>query len=352
MDKLLVILGFTLIVGSSANVRGLNEVWTKEKEDKVGIKPNYSLPLPGSYVDSSSLPSAFTWGDINGTSYLTRSINQHIPQYCGSCWAQGAVSALSDRIKIARKNAAPAGDIILAVQYILNCGGEEAGSCHGGSALGAYQFIHRSESGIPFETCMPYLACSSESTEGFCAQTKDNWKCNAENICRTCTTFSPQGRCYNINKFPNATIAEYGRVSGEEDIMKEIYARGPVAAGIDAVKILDYQGGIATGSCEMIDHIVSIVGWGEEQGTKYWIVRNSWGQYWGEMGFLRVERGNNALCLEQGCSWATPKTWTEKNFPCYEGAHGENCASKGASAETGYYVDPAISRRHPLGSKL
>lgn len=59
--------------------------------------------------------------------YLTMSRNQHIPQYCGSCWAHGSVSALGDRIKIARN--AQGIDVNLAVQHILNCGG--VGSCHG-----------------------------------------------------------------------------------------------------------------------------------------------------------------------------------------------------------------------------
>lgn len=53
--------------------------------------------------------------------------------------AHGAASALADRIKIARGAKGP--DINLAIQYILNCGGEVAGSCHGGSASGTYEFV-------------------------------------------------------------------------------------------------------------------------------------------------------------------------------------------------------------------
>ena len=47
-------------------------------------------------------------------------------------------------------------------------------------------------------------------------------------------------------------------------------------------------------------------------------MRNSWGEFWGEMGYVRVAKGNNALHLEEQCSWAVPKAFTETNFPCYE----------------------------------
>jgi hypothetical protein len=53
-------------------------------------------PLPHEYIDADALPRSFSWANVNGTSYLTKSLNQHIPQYCGSCWAHGAMSALSE----------------------------------------------------------------------------------------------------------------------------------------------------------------------------------------------------------------------------------------------------------------
>jgi len=95
--------------------------------------------------------------------------------------------------------------------------------------------------------------------------------------------------------------------------MAEIYARGPVAAGIDATVLETYTGGIITTTTPAnIDHIIEIVGFGTDEatGVDYWIGRNSWGQYWGETGWFRLIRGQNALGIESMVAWATPKvTW-------------------------------------------
>merc|ERR1712151_931713 len=136
-----------------------------------------------------SLPDDFTWCNKDGVNYCTPSLNQHIPQYCGSCWAHGSVSALGDRIKIARKGE-DAGttkgiEIDLSVQHILNCG--NIGSCHGGSVDGPYQWLHKMSktgTGIAYDTANPYMACSSESEQGFCPHAY--WTCKPENVARTC----------------------------------------------------------------------------------------------------------------------------------------------------------------------
>ena len=317
------------------------------------IHNSYKTPLPSTYVKVQDLPASFDWGNVNGVSYLTHSLNQHVPQYCGSCWAHGALSSFSDRIKIARLGTGT--DINLSIQYILNCATEEAGSCHGGYHTSVYEYIKEVSGFIPYDTCNPYLACSDESTDGFCKHIDTT--CTPSNICKTCDTFAGMGgACTEIDYFPNATVAEYGMIEYDDDvvtnIMTEIFIRGPVAATINAEPIVHYKGGIYTDSSHSTstNHIVSITGWGteEETGIKYWIVRNSWGEYWGEMGFIRVEMGKNLLGLEGEVAWVTPASFTVHNFPCAE--NGDNCIAhhneENGSIKfmTQFYQDPAL---HP-----
>lgn len=329
MKSIAMMVGTTAAVAMNGAEARQSEVWTREQEIEHGIvsRSNYTLGTAPheTWDETKSLPDDFTWGDKDGVNYLTKSLNQHIPQYCGSCWAHGSVSALGDRIKIARGGKGV--DINLSVQHILNCGG--VGSCYGGSVIGPYQWIHsiskKTGSGIAYDTSNPYLACSSDSKEGLCGY--GDWTCSDMNVARTCSTFTASGgKCVGLNAYPNATISEYGEISGADNMQKEIYERGPIACGIDAAPIEEYTGGIATDDGESVDHVVSVVGWGtDEKEGKYWIVRNSWGEYWGEFGYIRVKFG--ALHLEDDCAWAVPDVYTapemDNQVACYE--DGSNC---------------------------
>merc|ERR1712194_487652 len=104
---------------------------------------------------------------------------------------------------------------------------------------------------VPYDTCTPYLACSSESEDGFCPHIDTT--CTAANTCKTCDTFGGMGgKCSEIDYFPNATVAEYGLIEYDAEdkdatvhkIASEIFARGPVAATINAEPIVKYTGGI------------------------------------------------------------------------------------------------------------
>jgi len=56
------------------------------------------------------------------------------------------------------------------------------------------------------------------------------------------------------------------------------------------------------------DHNIVVTGWGAENGTPYWQIRNSWGTWWGEGGFFRVIMGINNLGIESGCNFGVPDT--------------------------------------------
>lgn len=276
------------------------------------------------HYEPSVLPQSFSWSNVNGVNFLTKNLNQHIPVYCGSCWAHGSISSLADRIKIMRNAAWP--DINLSIQFLLNC--KMGGSCNGGDHLATYKAIHEYGS-IPYEDCMVYQACSSDSSEAGCKNNREMFECTPTNICKTCNTFSSRGgTCNAITHYPNATISSYGAVKGSDDMMAEIYKNGPIACGINAEEIVDYTGGVLDlpRQLKTVNHIISVIGWGysEEIGKQYWVIRNSWGSYWGELGFMRLVLGENQLGIEKTCAFAIPETWTIHNVPCYE--DGSNCA--------------------------
>merc|ERR1712070_1248856 len=104
---------------------------------------------------------------------------------------------------------------------------------------------------------------------------------------------------------------------------------GPIACGIDAQGLLNFDSGIITTEGEGMDHVISVVGWGTDAKKGfYWRIRNSWGEYWGEMGYVRVAAG--ALNIEDECTWATVKGFTapenHNQVHCHES--GDNCKAK------------------------
>merc|ERR1711957_398128 len=304
-----------------------SELLLRDESEALGIvwHGNSSENPSHHLLAAEDCPVDFSWCNKDGVNYCSASRNQHIPQYCGSCWAHGTISALEDRIRIARDGKGP--DIQLSVQHVLNCG--NAGSCHGGSHEGVYQWIQdlgdKTGSGISYETSNPYVACSSESHEGLCVD--QDWSCTPLNVARTCGTFGVD--CVGLTHYPNATIKEFGHISGASAMQKEIFKRGPIACTIAADDIRDYETGIADGG-GWTDHVVSVVGWGTDADEGlFWIVRNSWGEYWGEAGFVRVKSG--ALALEESCVWAVLAEFTAPEFDnqyhCHE--DGNNCGGSG-----------------------
>ena len=97
-------------------------------------------------------------------------------------------------------------------------------------------------------------------------------------------------------------------------MMNEIFQRGPIVCSIaaDDELVYSYRGGVYRGAnATDVDHDVEVTGWGVEEatGAKYWHVRNSWGSFWGELGFVKIQRGNNHLSLEACDCWYGNPTW-------------------------------------------
>lgn len=257
------------------------------------LVPKIIKPL----IPVNDVPETWIWDNVNGTNYLTNVRNQHIPQYCGSCWAHAATSSFSDRIKIARKAAWP--DINIAPQVLIDCEHNSLG-CHGGNAATAYKWM--SEHEITDETCSIYTARGLDN----------GGVCSPMTKCRNC---SPGEACVVPDQYYVYQTEEYGQISGEDAMIQEIYQRGPIACGVAVpMSLEEYTGGVYcddTGDLDIV-HDISVVGFGvTEDGQKYWTVRNSWGTHWGEAGFFRVCRGVNNIAIESECAWTTPKdTWS------------------------------------------
>lgn len=265
-------------------------------------------PEPYTYLSKEDIPTSFDWRNVNGTNYCSRVQNQKNPNVCGSCWAHAVAGALTDRYKIATNNLL---EVQLAPQNLINFNMRlTGGTCEGGDHIKAYEFIYTY--GISDDNCMPYHG--------------HNWKLGfhvaglteVEDVrAHQCHTCSWDGTCGFIpaDGFNLYGADEFGVVRGEEQMMAEIFARGPIACTINShpKEFKHYKGGIITSDEKgILTHLVIIAGWGveEETGTPYWIGRNSYGTQWGEGsggGWFRLLRGKNTLQIESGiCSWAVP----------------------------------------------
>jgi cathepsin X len=242
-------------------------------------------------------------------------------------------------VNIARKGQWPRAEV--SPQVLLTCGPSyEKGCSDGGDPAAALKWIH--ENGIPDETCHNYEA-------------KD-MKCTASAVCQDCFPDNSNkkkkdaSKCVPVKKFPVYKISEYGNIYPKGDISQqaviddmvvrmksEIVARGPIVCGlvcpdplpgathgyVDGYRPFYPDSGEPYApyilhdknyTCPKndwdgcIDHNIVVSGFGEEQEsdgtvTPYWIVRNSWGTWWGENGWFRIIMGKNNLGIESGCDF-------------------------------------------------
>ncbi|XP_028827503.1 cathepsin K-like isoform X3 [Denticeps clupeoides] len=129
--------------------------------------------------------------------------------------------------------------------------------------------------------------------------------------CNSALAFGFPGDCRFNPKTIGGTCSGYALMTpGNEDALQEAVALvGPVIAFIDAShpSFQFYQSGVyyePNCSSTEVDHVVLVVGYGQEDGQDYWLVKNSWGTFWGEKGYMKMARNRSNMCgiaSDAGC---------------------------------------------------
>jgi hypothetical protein len=261
--------------------------------------------------------------EFNGKEIYAKYFNDIEDQKnCGSCWAFSTVKTLEDRINIQSKiqpkiNLSPAHSIICdvgAYENIVNgrISAEKEteyrknSSCYGNTIYDGLKYLY--VVGSVLDQCIPYDLKSNIYYKPL------NEFQDIQDIpfCET-VVGEYYDMCYNWYYEPKSPeysgiparffrLSSYYKLKDEESMMKDIYLYGPIVSGFDVYdnfytfdpKNEIYEGkGVLTGG-----HAIEIVGWGEENGIKYWWIKNSWGIDWGIDGYFKMIRGKNNCNIE------------------------------------------------------
>jgi len=222
------------------------------------FKSTASLHVTGSH----SLPAAVDWRKAG---FVTPVKDQGT---CGSCWAFAATSAIESawQLKYGVQH-------ILSPQNLVDCAWRGYGNlgCAGGNEEPSFQWVI-DHGGLMLEKDYAYL-----SQDSYCS--------------------------FN-QTLASVTLSGYVRIPfGDEEALKDAVAHvGPVSIAYDASheSMVFYSSGVyyePECSATDLDHAVVIVGYGTtEDGEDYWIVKNSWSTYWGDMGYFKIARNRNNHC--------------------------------------------------------
>ncbi|XP_034232264.1 cathepsin B-like [Thrips palmi] len=227
---------------------------------------------------------------------------------CGSCWAFGAVEAMSDRICIASKGKK---NVHVSAEDLVSCCSDCGYGCNGGDLEPAWNYWL--ETGLVSggnynsnEGCRPYsIAACEHHVNG------SRPACGGEEGDTPACTKQCEAS-YNKDYNSDRVFAKsaYSVSNDEKAIMKEIKKHGPVEAAFDVYEdFLNYKSGVynyVVGDY-VGGHAVRILGWGEDNGVKYWLIANSWNTDWGENGFFRYIRGTNLGGMEDDVVAGLPK---------------------------------------------
>lgn len=183
--------------------------------------------------------------------------------HCGSCWAFSATEQIESDLILqhgVRETLAP--------QRLVDCTADGEGSmrngCNGGNTRKAYQVIE-ANGGMERESDYNYTA--------------------------------KNGQCHISSSKFAAKVTNYTIVAAKNESGMKSYlgSTGPLSVCVAAHTWHGYKSGVMTSCDNKTDHCVQLVGYGDENSTSYWKVRNSWGAKWGEAGHVRIAIGQN-LC--------------------------------------------------------
>jgi len=247
---------------------------------KVNLSEPHGHPARARVQMVPNLPSSFDWGS-QAPDCVTAVKDQG---QCGSCWAFSAVETIESVCCLAGYSLT-----VLSEQQIVDCdtdGGVMG--CDGGWPEDVYTYSQRF-GGLDTEANYPY-----EVADGTCvANAANKYAC-------------PITSWKFVSQDP----------STEGLIQSFVYQNSPVSIAADAETWQFYTGGVVTAaSCnyQQLDHAIQITGWQVVDGTPVWTVRNSWGESWGESGYIYLAIGTNT------CGMALHVT-----VPCVQGANGSN----------------------------
>lgn len=193
-------------------------------------------------------------------------------QQCGSCWAFAAVSVFSDRRCIAKIDNKR---VQYSEEYVVACDPIDQG-CDGGYPNMVQWYLQAS--GTTTDECVSYKSGGG--------------------VTQSCPT-----KCDDGSNIPALVKSkDHADVCTSEESMKNAIAEGPITAAFQVYMDFElYESGIYHHIFGQLmgGHAVEFVGYGEENGVKYWILKNSWGPAWGEKGYFRIVRGRNECGIEE-----------------------------------------------------
>lgn len=208
------------------------------------------------------IPDNVDWRDHG---YVTEVQNQGA---CGACWAFCSIGSLEGQHK--RKT----GKLVkLSEQNLIDCSKPEGNKgCKGGQMCRALEYAAHTP-GVATAESYPFVGTSTN------------------------------GVCKYSNSSVGSKVGGYLEIPyGDEDALKKaVGLLGPMAAGLDGSPetFRHYNGGIYSDpacSNTTLTHALTIIGYGTENGTDYWLVKNSWGKSWGQGGFGKMIRNANNHC--------------------------------------------------------